>query len=165
MEAVNTTSLMKSALLSKQQKLLLLFQRRNVVEDLSTDHLSSSGSDEDMAKKFHTKLGSAAPLERISALGKISSILKSYEEDELNALDKKLIEGFYNRELNDFSYLARSKSKLLGSMKLEEQPKMTALRTYSRNRVDLPSPSPSSSTQILHEGTSTGVKENFHDSV
>ena len=85
-----------------------------MVEDLPTDHLSSGSSDTGLAKNFHAKLGSVAPLERISALGKISSILKSYEDDELNSLDKKLIEGFYNRNLNDYMYLTRSKAKLLG---------------------------------------------------
>jgi len=114
MEAVSLTSLMMSAFLSKQQKLLLLFQRRNVVENVPTDEFNSEeeGSNEDMAKKFHEKLSSKAPLERISALGKVASILKSYEDEDLKALDKKLVEGFYHRNFNDFQYLARSKKHL-----------------------------------------------------
>lgn len=65
-----------------------------------------------MAKKFHESLASKLPLERISALGKVASILKSYEDEDLNALDKKLIEGFYHRDLHDYTYLARSKNQL-----------------------------------------------------
>ena len=55
-----------------------------------------------MAKRFHQKLASKAPLERISALGKVASILKNYEYEDLNALDRKLVEGFYHREFQDF---------------------------------------------------------------
>lgn len=67
-----------------------------------------------MAKKFQLQLASQAPLERISALGKVASILKSYEkpEDGLNNIDKKLVEGLYNRDFNDFQYLANIKSNL-----------------------------------------------------
>lgn len=85
-----------------------------MVEDVPTDHYSSDNSNDDLAKRFHEKLASKAPLERISAVGKVASILKSYEDEELNTLDRKLVEGFYNRELKDFKYLARSKSRLLG---------------------------------------------------
>ena len=81
---------------------MLLFQRRNVVEDVPTDKYSSDNIEEDMAKRFHQKLASKAPLERISALGKVASILKNYEYEDLNALDRKLVEGFYHREFQDF---------------------------------------------------------------
>ena len=58
MEAVSLTSLMMSAFLTKQQKMLLLFQRRNVVENVSTDKFDSEdqNSQDDMAKKFHESL-------------------------------------------------------------------------------------------------------------
>ena len=114
MEAVSLTSLMMSAMLTKQQKLLLLFQRRNVVEDKPTDHSSTDLSSDDMAKKFQMQLSSTEPFERISALGKVASILKTYENPDggLVNIDKKLVEGFYNRNFNDFQYLANMQKNL-----------------------------------------------------
>ena len=38
--------------------------------------------------------------------------MKSYEDNRLDNLDKKLIEGFYHRDLHDNTYLARSKNQL-----------------------------------------------------
>ncbi len=99
---------MMSALLTKEQKLLLLFQRKQVIEELPTDFIESSeGEVDDLAKSFHAQLSSTKPFDRIFALGKISSILKSYEENNLNNMDKKLVKGFYNRNLNDYKYLRR----------------------------------------------------------
>lgn len=55
------------------------------------------------------------PCNRIFALGKISSILKSYEENNLNNMDKKLVKGFFSRNLNDYKYLRRQKTPLASS--------------------------------------------------
>jgi len=60
-----------------------------------------------MSKSFHSQLSSSKPFDRIFALGKVSSILKAYEENNLNNMDKKLVKGFYNRSLNDYKYLKR----------------------------------------------------------
>lgn len=105
------SKLMMSALLSKEQKLLLLFQRRNVIEDRPSEHVSSNtGSSEDMARQFHANLSSEAPLDRIFALGKVATILKRYEKNSLNAIDNKLVQGFFNRSLRDYHYLERIQS-------------------------------------------------------
>ena len=42
-------------------------------------------------------------------MGKVSSTLKAYEENELNHMDKKLLKGFYSRSLNEYGYLARKR--------------------------------------------------------
>ena len=60
------------------------------------------------------------PFDRIFALGKISSILKSYEENNLNNMDKKLVKGFFSRNLNDYKYLRRQKAPVASSSVAKE---------------------------------------------
>ena len=48
---------------------------------------------------FNDMLNSEKPFDRIFALGKITSVLKAYEDNELNQMDKKLVKGFYSRNL------------------------------------------------------------------
>ena len=102
MRSVNLSQLMMAAILTKEQRLLLMFQRRQVVEDLSG---SDDNSEQDMAKEFHGQITSKKPFDRIFALGKIAQVLKSYEDVELNQMDKKLIKGFYSNKLNVHGYL------------------------------------------------------------
>lgn len=54
-----------------------------------------SSSDGDIVKSFHAQLSSKKPFDRIFALGKIASLLKGYEDSNLNNMDKKLVKGFY----------------------------------------------------------------------
>ena len=82
MRTVNLSTLMMSAILNKEQRLLLMFQRRMVIEDRPTDHASSDDhSNEDIVQTFHGQLTSNKPFDRIFALGKITSILKGYENN------------------------------------------------------------------------------------
>ena len=64
-----------------------------------------------MANKFQAQLNSKKPFDKIFALGKIASILRSYEKNEMNIMDKKLVTGFYSKNLNDYGYLARGRHK------------------------------------------------------
>ena len=82
-----------------------------MVEDRATDNLSSdNASNEDFAETSQEQINSKKPFDRIFALGKMASILKNYEMNELNIMDKKLVKGFYTRNLNEYGYLARQKS-------------------------------------------------------
>ena len=113
MKAVSLSTLMMSAIMSKEQRLLLMFQRKQIVEDRASDDISSNDdSNEDFAETFQTQINSQKPMDRIFAIGKMTSILREYETNELNSMDKKLVKGFYARNLNEYGYLARSsKSK------------------------------------------------------
>ena len=55
MKGVNLSTLMLSAILSKEQRMLLMFQRRQVIEDRASNEISSNdvGSDEDIVGSFH----------------------------------------------------------------------------------------------------------------
>ena len=111
LRAVNMSNLLMSAILSKEQRLLLMFQRRQIVEEAPSDQLNDeeSSEQEDFATTFQAQLNSKKPFDRIFALGKVTYILKAYEDNDLNQLDKKLIKGFYSNRLESYKYLARSK--------------------------------------------------------
>ena len=47
----------------------------------------------------------------------MASILKCYEMNELNIMDKKLVKGFYTRNLNEYGYLARQKTSKSNSQR------------------------------------------------
>ena len=82
------------------------------MEGDASDMLTSiNGSEEDIVGSFHGQLSSEKPFDRIFALGKVSSTLKAYEDNELNHMDKKLLKGFYSRSLNEYGYLARKRTQ------------------------------------------------------
>jgi len=86
-----------------------------------------------MAKSFHGQLTSKKPFDRIFALGKIASILKTYEGMELNQMDKQLIKGFYSNNLNINGFLERSKSSKTGGA---QAPKPVPAPVLSTNKID-----------------------------
>lgn len=77
-----------------------MFQRSQVVEDLSSVPGDTSSEEEDMTHAFHRNLCSKDPINRVFALGKITQILKHYENIMPNNMDKKLLQGFYTKNLN-----------------------------------------------------------------
>lgn len=107
-----------------------------MIEDRESDKISSNnGSDEDIVGSFHKALSSNKPFDRIFALGKVSKILKAYEKNELNHMDKKLLKGFYSRRLNEYSYLARkSKSTKLEVRKFDEDDDSETVRVMANQK-------------------------------
>ena len=101
---VNLTQVLLSALLTREEQLLLLFQRRQIVETGDEDEIDS---DQSFTKNFQSKISSKNPWDRIFVIGKTFNILKGLEDTELNAVSRKLIKGIYHRELNEYQYLLR----------------------------------------------------------
>ena len=115
-----------------------MFQRKQIVEDRATDDLSSNDdSNEDFAETFQTQINSKKPMDRIFAIGKMTSILRGYETNDLNGMDKKLVKGFYARNLNEYGYLARS-SKSKGASPLLKKPAsiLHDLSPHDKNRSE-----------------------------
>ena len=94
--------------MNREQQLLLLFQRKQIVESETTE----SEDNPQFARNFFMKLESQNPWERIFALGKIFHILKEFENSDLSELDKRLIEGIYSRKTNEYQYLNRKNERL-----------------------------------------------------
>ena len=104
LKMVNLTQILLSALLTREEQFLLLFQRRQIVETGAED----SGSDQSFTRVFQSKIDSKNPWDRIFALGKAFKIMKGMEDEQLNIMSKKLIKGIYTRNLNEYQYLMKN---------------------------------------------------------
>ena len=102
-------NLMLGTMFTREETLLLLFQRKQVIEP---DEGSSSASDISFKENFHSKMSSKNPWDQIFALNKIFSILKEYQEKDLNDIDKKLIKGLYMRSNANYKHLLHAKERL-----------------------------------------------------
>ena len=78
-----------------------MFQRRQVVDLCSSANLDSESNIEEGANFFHKQLNSKKAFDRIFAVGKVSSVLKTYEQRNLKRIDDMLVKGMYKRSLND----------------------------------------------------------------
>ena len=85
----NLIKLMLGTMFTKEESLLLLFQRKHVIEPEKDE--SSSESDISFKENFHAKMSSKNPWDRLFALKKIFDILQAYEEKNLNEWDRQLI--------------------------------------------------------------------------
>ena len=90
---------------TKEESLLLLFQRKNVIEP--ERDLSSSASDLEFKEQFESMLSSNNPWNQIFALFKIFDILKAYEKKDLKPVDRSLIKGIYMRSIVNYKHLQR----------------------------------------------------------
>ena len=98
--------LLISTMLTKQQSLLLLFQRKQVIEP--EKDISSSASDLDFREKFNSMITSKNPWDRVFALYKMFDILNRYKENEqLDPIDKQLIKGVYSRSQHNYKHLQK----------------------------------------------------------
>ena len=102
--------LLLSALLSKEERFLLYYQRRNLIDLPPSDENSASESDHgtNLARKLQTRFDSQKPMVRLMAISQTLHILKKFEGKFLNPLDEKLIRGFYVRSQID-KHLLRTK--------------------------------------------------------
>ena len=95
--------LIVSNIFSKQQAMLLLFQRKQVIEpDID---ISETDSDLDFREKFETHLNSKDPWDRIFALYKIFQMMKKFEMEDLDSMDEQLIKGVYSRKYHNYTFL------------------------------------------------------------
>ena len=102
---LNLTSLLLSSILSKEEQLLLLYQRKMIVEP-HTDNTDSE-SNRSFTRVFNRKLASKNPWDRIFALGKIFSIVKGLQDEKLTVVGQKLVKGVYSKKMADYAYLKR----------------------------------------------------------
>ena len=69
MRTVNMNQILMSSVLTKEEQLLLLYQRKMIVEPHSDD--TDSDSNRSFTRVFTNKMSSKNPWDRIFALGKI----------------------------------------------------------------------------------------------
>lgn len=88
---------MNQALLNQKARMLLRFQRTNVVE---TDS-SSSDSDDNQADTLKL-MENRNPMLRLIVYGKLKRMMMSYANQKLHTIDRNLIRGIYLRKIKDF---------------------------------------------------------------
>jgi len=97
LKSVRQLRLLTMALLNQRQKLMLKFQRKNLIET------ESSSSDEDRTKFDTLKLVEQNnPIIKLIVLGRMKRMITSYADTPLEALDRKMIRGIYIRNIKDF---------------------------------------------------------------
>ncbi|CDW83128.1 UNKNOWN [Stylonychia lemnae] len=89
--------LLAQALLSQKHRMLLRFQRQNVLETAS----ESSDSDDDNLDTL-TLMENKNPLIRLVIYGKLKKMMKSFEGQKLKMIEKNLMRGVFQRKLKDF---------------------------------------------------------------
>ena len=91
-------------LLNKQQKILLNFQKKRVVESVNEDDLSS----EDIEKNYHLMAESQNPMDRLFAVAKTNGILKAYlHKKKLGNMDLTLMKGIFYRSTQYEKFMLR----------------------------------------------------------
>ena len=84
--------LMSDAILGPKERMLLKFQRRNMIE------LASSSSDSDNYTYDTVKLmNSENNFVKLGQIVKINKILKQFKDKKLDNTDKNLIKGLFKR--------------------------------------------------------------------
>jgi hypothetical protein len=90
--------LLTQTLLTQQQKMVLRFQRKNIIES------SSSSGDSDTNNKFDiiNMMESKNPTMRLSVYGKIKKVMNSYRDVELTEIDRRALRGLFVKKLKEF---------------------------------------------------------------
>jgi hypothetical protein len=90
--------LLTQTLLTQQQKMVLRFQRKNIIES------SSSSGDSDTVNKFDimNMMEETNPKVRLYVYGKIKKVINSYKDIELSDIDRKALRGLFVKNLKEF---------------------------------------------------------------
>ena len=85
-------------MLNQRQKILLRFQRKYLIET------SSSSDQSDLESKFDTVrlMDCKSPLIQLGVYGKLKRIVNTYLDHPLDANDRRILRGLYQKKLKDF---------------------------------------------------------------
>ncbi|TNV85532.1 hypothetical protein FGO68_gene3405 [Halteria grandinella] len=98
LKSMRQIKLLTQVILNQRQKMLLRFQRKNIIET------SSSSCDSD----FNNRVDAASlmehqnPIVRLTIFGRIKRMVNTYREHRLRTFDKRLVRGLFLRNLKDF---------------------------------------------------------------
>ena len=98
LKTMRRVKLLAQTLLTQQQKMVLKFQRKNIIES------SSSSGDSDTVNKFDmmNMMESKNPNVRLSVYGKIKKVINSYKNMELSEIDRRALRGLFVKNLKEF---------------------------------------------------------------
>ena len=98
LKSIRQVKLLTQVLLSQSQKMVLRFQRKNLIET------SSSSQDSDDQNKFSTVrlMECYNPMIRLVIFGKLKRMIKAYKKRKLTSIDRRLFRGLFVKHLKDF---------------------------------------------------------------
>ena len=98
LKTMRRVKLLTQTLLTQQQKMVLRFQRKNIIES------SSSSGDSDTNNKFDimNMMESKNPMVRLASFAKIKKVIQSYKGMEISEVDRRALRGLYVKNLKDF---------------------------------------------------------------
>ena len=85
-------------MLNQRQKVLLRFQRKNLIETSSSSEQSDLESKNDTIRLMDSK----NPLIQLGVYGKLKRIVSTYLDHPLDANDRRILRGLYQKKLKDF---------------------------------------------------------------
>jgi transketolase len=94
------------AMLSQKHRLLLKFQRQNLIETTSSSSDSDKGDYDEMRMMENKN-----PLIRLVAYSKIKKMLRQFEGNNVNELERNMMRGLFMRSIKDFAEETKKNSK------------------------------------------------------
>jgi hypothetical protein len=94
------------AMLSQKHRLLLKFQRQNLIETTSSSSNSDNGAYDEMRMMENKN-----PLIRLVAYSKIKKMLRQFEGVQVNDLERNMMRGLFMRNIKDFAEETKKNSK------------------------------------------------------
>ena len=93
-------------MLSQKHRLLLKFQRQNLIETTTSSSDSDNGAYDEMRMMENKN-----PLVRLVAYSKIKKMMKQFEGKQINGLERNMMRGLFMRNLKDFAEETKKNSK------------------------------------------------------
>ena len=90
--------MLTEAMLSQRHRLILRFQRENLIETSS----SSSDSDDEIYEPMRM-MESTEPTVRFVAFGKVKRMMKEFKGKEIDNLERNMMRALFKRKLKDFN--------------------------------------------------------------
>ena len=98
LKSIRRVKLLTQSLLTQQQKTILRFQRKNIIESSSSSGDSDSNNKLDLMNMMESK----NPMVRLASFAKIKTVIQSYKGVEINETDRRALRGLYVKNLKDF---------------------------------------------------------------
>jgi hypothetical protein len=105
LKSMRRVKLLTATLLTQTQKMILKFQRKNLIESNSSSGDSDTNNKLDSANLLESKY----PMFRLVVLSKIKRMILRLTHEPIDVLDKRLIRGLFVRDIRDFDEEYRKK--------------------------------------------------------
>ncbi|TNV73470.1 hypothetical protein FGO68_gene12963 [Halteria grandinella] len=107
LKSMRRVKLLTQTLLTQTQKMVLKFQRKNLIES------NSSSGDSDTNNKFETVslMESNEPMMRLVVYSKIKHMISQFSNTRLHEIDRRLLRGLFVKHIKDFDEEYKEKMK------------------------------------------------------